>query len=176
MPPNRLLALSSCRQAANIRRVNIYKLLVLLALTAIAAIMVSNLLNLSSNSADYFIEHKDEVVESAQGGDAVAQYNLAVMYSKGIGVPQDDALAIQWYEKAAEQGHAMAQYNLGMVHFFGKGVAQDYTTAYKWVLISAEGDNAVARDALSSIAKKLTPEQVKAAEDAADAWQTQHSK
>ena len=172
-----LLALSSCPQAANIRRVNIYKLLVLLALTALAAIMVSNLLNLSSNSADYFIEHKEEVIQSAQEGDAVAQYNLAVMHSKGVGVAQNDAEAIKWYGLAAEQGHAMAQYNLGMVYYFGKGVPQDYSTAYKWVLIAAEyGDNSVAKDALLNIAKKMSQEQVSAAEDAAEAWQAQHGK
>lgn len=154
---------------------NLYKLLVLLALTALAAIMVSNLLNLSSNSADYFIEHKEEVIESAQEGDAVAQYNLAVMHSKGVGVAQSDAEAIKWYGQAAEQGHAMAQYNLGMVYFFGKGVPQDNITAYKWVLIAAEyGDNSVAKDALLTISKKMTPEQVRSAEDAAEAWQAQY--
>lgn len=156
---------------------NLYKLLVLLALTALAAIMVSNLLNLSSNSADYFIEHKDEVVQSAQEGDVVAQYNLAVMYSKGVGVAQDDTEAFKWYSLAAEQGHAMAQYNLGMVYFFGKGIAQDNSAAYKWVMIASEdGGNAVARDALSSIAKKMTPEQIEAADAAVDAWQADHGK
>jgi len=46
-------------------------------------------------------------------GDAVAQYNLGVMYAHGEGVSEDDAQAVHWYRKAAEQGVARAQVNLG---------------------------------------------------------------
>jgi TPR repeat protein len=38
-------------------------------------------------------------------GYADAQYNLALMYNNGEGVPQDYALAVEWYRKAAEQGY-----------------------------------------------------------------------
>lgn len=159
------------------RPVKIPRLIVIIALTAIAAIMVSNLMNLSSNSTDYFIEHKDEVIKSANEGDAVAQYNLAVMYNKGVGVDQSDAEALKWYNLAAEQNHAMAQYNIGMLYYFGKSVPQDYVTAYKWVWIAAIfGDNAIAKDALNTIAKKMNPEQIKEAEKLANSWQEQHSK
>ena len=40
----------------------------------------------------------------AEQGVTMAQYNLGVMYDKGQGVPQDDAEAAKWYQKAAEQG------------------------------------------------------------------------
>ncbi len=42
----------------------------------------------------------------AEQGDADAQYNLALMYDRGYGVPQDYVQARQWYEKAAAQGDA----------------------------------------------------------------------
>ena len=45
-----------------------------------------------------------------------AQYNLGVMYDKGLGVPQNDKTAVKWYRLAAEQGHATAQYNLGVMY------------------------------------------------------------
>ena len=45
----------------------------------------------------------------AEHGLAEAQHNLGVMYSKGQGVPQDDAEAVKWYRLAAEQGYARAQ-------------------------------------------------------------------
>ncbi|MCH7566103.1 MAG: sel1 repeat family protein, partial [Nitrospirae bacterium] len=48
----------------------------------------------------------------AQQGNAEAQNNLGVMYSKGRGVPQDDAEAVRWYRRAAEQGNAAAQFGL----------------------------------------------------------------
>ena len=48
--------------------------------------------------------------ELADQGDAFAQYNLGVMYSKGQGVTQDNAAAVRWYRKAADQDFAKAQY------------------------------------------------------------------
>jgi hypothetical protein len=37
---------------------------------------------------------------------------LGVMYSKGLGVPQDDKEATKWWRLAAEQEFAPAQHNL----------------------------------------------------------------
>ncbi|WP_042906619.1 tetratricopeptide repeat protein, partial [Glaesserella parasuis] len=42
--------------------------------------------------------------ELAEQGDAVAQFNLGVMYDKGQGVRQDYHQAAKWFQKAAEQG------------------------------------------------------------------------
>jgi TPR repeat protein len=70
-------------------------------------------------------------------GVANAQYNLALMYSNGVGVPQYDALAAKWYRLAAEQGYASAQFNLGLMYENGKGVPQDYTEAVKWYRLAA---------------------------------------
>jgi TPR repeat protein len=41
----------------------------------------------------------------AEQGDAFAQTNLGLMYSKGKGVPQDYKTAVKWYRLAAEQGY-----------------------------------------------------------------------
>lgn len=139
--------------------------------------MMANLLNFGINSSDYFTANKENVIKAANQGDVVSQYNLALMYNKGVGVPQDDAEALKWYLKAAEQGHALAQYNLGMVYYFGKSVPQDMVTAYKWVMVAAEyGNNAVAKDALAKVAKKMSPEQIATAEADARSWHEQHSK
>lgn len=40
----------------------------------------------------------------AEQGDAVAQYNLGMMYRKGQGVSKDGKESAKWYRKAAEQG------------------------------------------------------------------------
>ena len=68
----------------------------------------------------------------ANQGDATAQHNLGVMYTKGSGVRQDYAKAAQWYEKAANQGFAFAQSNLGTMYYEGKGVRQNMATAKEW--------------------------------------------
>ncbi len=66
-----------------------------------------------------------EFKQLAEKGDAGAQYNLGMMYDKGLGVAQDYKEALKWYRLAAEQGFAAAQYNLGVMYDKGEGVTQD---------------------------------------------------
>jgi TPR repeat protein len=47
--------------------------------------------------------------KAADLGNASAQNSLGRMYELGEGLPRDDALALQWYRKAAAQGHPDAQ-------------------------------------------------------------------
>ena len=42
--------------------------------------------------------------KAAEQGHAVGQYNLAGIYSNGLGVKQDHAEAVRWCRMAAEQG------------------------------------------------------------------------
>ncbi len=81
----------------------------------------------------------------AEQGNALAQYNLGVLYRKGRGMPQDDVQARQWYEKAAVQGQAKAQFNLGTLYFNGEGVAKDYQQALRWFRLAADQGEAVAQ-------------------------------
>ena len=74
----------------------------------------------------------------AEQGDALAQYNLGLLYRKGRGVPQDDVQARQWYAKAAVQGQAKAQFNLGTLYFNGEGVPKDYQQALRWFRLAAD--------------------------------------
>ena len=91
---------------------------------------------------------------AAWKGDAMAQYNLGVMYEKGnnlremnsdgssspskVVLPQDYAQAAKWYRAAAEQGLADAQNDLGKMYLKGKGVVQDHAEAMKWRRLAAE--------------------------------------
>ena len=76
----------------------------------------------------------------ANQGDADAQFNLALLYYTGLGIPQDRRYAIYWYTKAAEQGHIQAQYFLGKLYNFGDGeeVRQDFKLAVYWLTKAAE--------------------------------------
>ena len=62
---------------------------------------------------------------AAEQGEAIAQHSLGLMYSIGLGVPQDAAEAVRWYRLAAEQGEAIAQLNLGLMYSNGWGVPRD---------------------------------------------------
>ena len=74
----------------------------------------------------------------AEQGHAIAQYNLAIMYQNGEGVPQDPSRAASWYRRAAEQGDSMAQSNLGSIYRQGRGVPQNYAEATSWYRRAAE--------------------------------------
>ncbi len=81
----------------------------------------------------------------AEQGDALAQYNLGLMYRNGNGVIQDYAEAVKWFRLAAEQGFAKAQYNLGLMYQNGNGVVQDYAEAVRWYRLAAEQGHAKAQ-------------------------------
>jgi len=49
---------------------------------------------------------------AAQAGDSDAQYHLAYLYENGLGVPKDEAKALELYQQAADLGHPSAQNNL----------------------------------------------------------------
>ena len=55
----------------------------------------------------------------ARAGNALAQSRLALLYYHGHGVRESDALALQWFERAARQGLAEAQYHLGNMYAYG---------------------------------------------------------
>jgi TPR repeat protein len=56
-----------------------------------------------------------QLQREAQEGDPDAQYNLAYIYENGLGVPKDDAKALELYQRAADQGHSAAQNTLDAV-------------------------------------------------------------
>jgi TPR repeat protein len=74
----------------------------------------------------------------AEQGNAIAQFNLGIMYKKGRGVPKDYTKAVGWFRKAADQGDAIAQYQLGKSYLSGHGVLQNFVEAFKWIQGSAE--------------------------------------
>ena len=53
---------------------------------------------------------------AAEQSDVDAQFNLAILYEKGLGVPQDSEEATNWYRLAAEQGDVDAQFNLAILY------------------------------------------------------------
>ena len=88
-------------------------------------------------------EHKDlaagaakataEMHAQANRGDAMAQWNLGIMYAKGQGVKENAAESVKWFRKASDQGFAAAQYELGVVCATGQGVPKNEVEAFKWL-------------------------------------------
>jgi TPR repeat protein len=74
----------------------------------------------------------------AEKGIAIAQNNLGVMFDHGLGVEENDKMAVAWYRKAADKGNAQAQYSLGLMYGNGHGVTEDDRAAVKWYRLAAE--------------------------------------
>ena len=73
---------------------------------------------------------------------------------------QDDAIAHNWYVKAAKAGYLPAQYGLGLIYAGGRGVQQDYVKAYSWLFVAAASNEPNALRSLKAVKKKLEQEQL----------------
>jgi TPR repeat protein len=93
----------------------------------------------------------------AEQGDAVVQYILGQMYSKGKGVPKDYKTAVMWYTFSAEQGYANAQGNLGAMYIFGAGVLKDYVYAHMWGSIANTNGNKLGAKVREIAVNQMTP-------------------
>lgn len=60
----------------------------------------------------------------------------------GDGAKQDDAVAVEWYLKAAEGGHVAAMRNLAGMYGSGRGTAENQAEAARWFKAAAEGGDA----------------------------------
>ncbi len=150
------------------------KLLLIITAVALAAYTLSVWTGFDERLGTYASSHEKTFRKAAERGDAEAQYNLALMHDRGIGVEENDTEAMKWYRKAAEQGYAKAQYNLGMMYYFGKGVPKDKVAAYQWILLAADQGEKTAGNAVTELAKELSSAQISSAKAAAQAWSQAH--
>ena len=67
---------------------------------------------------------------AAEDGHIAAQVALAECYEKGLGVRQDYAEALKWYEKAASCGSCHAMHMLAIRYSLGIGCEKNYGRAY----------------------------------------------
>ena len=78
------------------------------------------------------------ILQSAEEGDAEAQYKLAECFANGQGVPRKVVEAAKWYRKAAEQGHAEACFKICRCYINGSGVPKRIAEQFKWLEKVAE--------------------------------------
>ena len=55
--------------------------------------------------------------KAASKGLAEAQYNVGQAYFTGLGVPKNDALAVEYWKMSGQQGFGLAQLSLGAYYF-----------------------------------------------------------
>lgn len=88
----------------------------------------------------------DKILELANHGVAMAQYDLGVCYNSGLGVEEDPQTAAQWFFKAAQQGDGDAQFALGRLYLEGRGVPQLDDAARKWFEVAAQHGHAASQN------------------------------
>lgn len=116
-----------------------------------------------------------ELQNIAEQGDADAQWQMAVRYHNGEGVPQDDTQAMKWFERAAEQGHIDAQSRLGAYYWAGRGVPEDLSKAYYWSAIATAQGDEISKSRLEGLTYQMTRAQISSARQQAEAWLHNHS-
>jgi localization factor PodJL len=85
-----------------------------------------------------------ELRAAALAGNPAGEFEVAVRYAEGRGVPQNFAEAARWFERAANRGLAPAQYRLGSLLEKGQGVKKDAEAARRLYLAAADKGNAKA--------------------------------
>lgn len=80
----------------------------------------------------------DFVSRAADQGLPAAQYRLAKLHERGIGVPRDFAEARAWTERAANGGNVKAMHDLAVFYADGEGGPQSYAAAAEWFRKAAD--------------------------------------
>jgi TPR repeat protein len=93
----------------------------------------------------------NRVLNGVGRADSIAQYEMALRYAGGEGVPQNYRDAMAWFAKAAANGNDNAQWKLGLGYIKGIGVPHDERKAVVWFKRAANNGDIRAQGALSDL-------------------------
>jgi TPR repeat protein len=85
----------------------------------------------------------DEVRRLADGNHHEAAFLMGTAYAEGLGVEENQELAMAWYYRAADLGNMLAQHNLGNAYHEGNNAPQDFGIAAYWFHRAAEQGDAL---------------------------------
>lgn len=95
-------------------------------------------LGLERLEAQDYADAADLISAAAQQGLPAAQYRLAKLHERGIGVPRDFTEARAWTERAANGGNVKAMHDLAVFFADGEGGPQSYAAAAEWFRKAAD--------------------------------------
>jgi len=95
-------------------------------------------LGLDRLEAQDFAVGAEMISAAAQQGLPAAQYRLAKLHERGIGVPRDFTEARAWTERAANGGNVKAMHDLAVFFADGEGGPQSYAAAAEWFRKAAD--------------------------------------
>ncbi|WP_225767688.1 tetratricopeptide repeat protein [Inquilinus sp. Marseille-Q2685] len=125
------------------------------------------------------IDSMRRLQRDAELGDAVAQFNLGIVYGNRSGEPghavEDRRMdAIRWLLRSANQGLPRAQNRLAEIYVEGPDASKDAVKACAWFLLAAAGElgarGQTARSGYERAAALLSATQIAQAHRRAARW------
>lgn len=115
---------------------------------------------------------------AAESGHLISQFIMGVRFNTGTGVTRDGAQAAAWWNKAAARGFVRAQVMLadqlmqkaGATETAAAEASAARSEAVKWLIVASASGLPGAENLLSAAKEKMTPAEVKAAEEQARDW------
>ncbi len=95
----------------------------------------------SEKAAVYLAKAVARYRELAEAVEVRAMFQIGVLYGQGRGVPQDDAVAAQWFEKAASHDDTSAMLSLANLCAEGRGIKRDNQKIFSLCAKAAELGN-----------------------------------
>ena len=147
--------------------------------------MLSDILAVESGCGECASQDKDIIARKlteiqkwrvgATEGNRSDQFNLAVAYLEGEGVPLNKEEGARLMITAAEAGYVPAQYMLGKLYFEGRGIKKNDTMAYAWFNIAASDtwgyrESVWAKSMRDWTAENLSPRHVAAGQKWSTRW------
>jgi TPR repeat protein len=90
---------------------------------------------------------------AAAHGQAESENTLGMMLASGVGLPRNDAAAVDWFRRAADQGNPFGTYNLGVMYRDGRGVVTDRKEAARLIPEAPMADCLRAEAALKELSR-----------------------
>lgn len=74
-----------------------------------------------------------ELLRKANNKDAEAQYQLALRYQSGDGIPQDISEAFYWFQQSSERNQPQAMHQLAKMYLQGQGIEINTAEGIYWL-------------------------------------------
>lgn len=122
---------------------------------------------------------KKHLLQAAERGDAVAQFNLGIIYENGSGDSRyvdevNRPEAVRWLRAAAEQGLPRAQIKLAEIYAGEPEIPENSVKACGWYLLATMGLRGAhfekAQSAYQRASSGLTPSQIAEVRRFAQNW------
>jgi TPR repeat protein len=104
---------------------------------------------LEQSDATYQMWQGFQVMQKANAGDPVSQFELSIRYLTGRGFKADTSKAVYWTKRAADQNHLLARFNLAIFEFNGWGTDWNPFNSYRDFRYAAERNLPEAQHALA---------------------------